>query len=202
MGYVYQPKLKKRPGETEARQSSVWWCKYYENGQPRRESTGTASRKAAERFLKQREGAVATGAPIMPRADRVRFEEAEQDLRKHYEATGTRNLNEYTYRVQHLTDVFAGRRIATIGQPDVDAYILRRQSEGAVGSTIRRELGTLTKLLRRAYENGKLIRLPILHKPKEGAPREGFFERDQYEAVRRHLKPEDLQVAAAVAYTF
>jgi integrase len=71
-----------------------------------------------------------------------------------------------------------------------------------VGSTIRRELGTLTKMLRLAYENGKLLRLPILHKPKDGAPREGFFERDQYEAVRRHLKPDDLQVAAAIAYTF
>jgi integrase len=46
------------------------------------------------------------------------------------------------------------------------------------------------------------MRLPILHKPKDGDPREGFFERAQYEAVRRHLKPEDLQVAAAIAYTF
>jgi integrase len=89
-----------------------------------------------------------------------------------------------------------------IGQPDVDTYIGKRQAAGAVGSTIRRELGTLTKMLRLAYENGKLLRLPILHKPKDGAPREGFFERDQYEAVRRHLKPDDLQVAAAIAYTF
>ncbi len=56
-------------------------------------------------------------------------------------------------------------------------------------------------MLRLAYENGKLMRLPILHLPKDGAPREGFFERDQDEAIRRHLAP-DLQVAAAIAYTF
>ena len=56
-------------------------------------------------------------------------------------------------------------------------------------------------MLRLAYENGKLMRLPIFHLPKEGAPREGFFERDRYEAVRRHLSP-DLQTAAAIAYTF
>src|SRR4030095_11373331 len=36
---------------------------------------------------------------------------------------------------------------------------------------------------------------------KEGAPREGFFERDQYEAVRHRLSA-DLQVAVAIAYTF
>jgi integrase len=56
-------------------------------------------------------------------------------------------------------------------------------------------------MLRRAYQNGKLVRLPIFRFPKEGAPREGFFERAQYEAVRRHLSP-DLQAAAAIAYTF
>jgi integrase len=41
----------------------------------------------------------------------------------------------------------------------------------------------------------------VIRKLKEAAPREGFFERDQYEAVRRRLKP-DLQVAAAIAYAF
>jgi integrase len=45
------------------------------------------------------------------------------------------------------------------------------------------------------------VRLPVLHKPKEGPPREGFFERDQYEAVRRGLSA-DLQAAVAIAYTF
>jgi len=81
--------------------------------------------------------------------------------------------------VQHLDRFFTGRRIAAIGQPVVDAHIVRRQEETAVGATIRRELRTLTKMLRLAYENGKLVRLPILHKPKEGPPREGFFERRQ-----------------------
>ena len=120
-----------------------------------RESTGMASDtdtppQEAKRFLKGREGRAATGAPIMPRADRVRYEDAAKDLRAHYEATETRNLSEYTYRVRHLADFFTGRRIASIGQPEVDAYIVRRQSEGAVGSTIRRELGTLAKMLRLA----------------------------------------------------
>jgi integrase len=64
-----------------------------------------------------------------------------------------------------------------------------------------RELGTLVKMLRLAYETGKLLRLPILHKPKDSTPREGFFEREQYEAVRKHLPP-DLQLAAAIAYTY
>ena len=57
----------------------------------------------------------------------------------------------------HLTTFFDGRRISTIGQPDVDAYTMKRQADDAKGSTIRRELGTLRRMLRLAYENGKLM---------------------------------------------
>ena len=56
-------------------------------------------------------------------------------------------------------------------------------------------------MLRLANEHGKLARLPVIRKLKEAAPREGFFERAQYEAVRRRLKP-DLQAAVAIAYRF
>lgn len=52
-----------------------------------------------------------------------------------------------------------------------------------------------------AYENGKLLRLPIIRSLKESGPRQGFFEREQFEAVKRHLRP-DLQVAVEVAYVF
>jgi integrase len=166
-----------------------------------RESTGTDKEKAARDFLKAREGRAALGQPILPKADRVRYEEAEADLRQHYEATGSRDLDECARRVQHLTRFFQGRRIAGIGQPDVNAYIVHRQRQGIKPATIRRELGTLTKMLRLAYKNRKLLRLPLFDKPKEGPAREGFFEADQYQAVRRRLS-EDLQVAVTIAYTF
>jgi len=183
------------------KRGNVWWCKYYANGRPIRESTGCAGEKEAGRILKAHEGRVAIGQPTLPRADRVRYEATAADLKRHYEATGSRDLKEYARRVAHLDRFFIGCRVASIGQPDVDAYIVQRQGQGAVGATIRRELSTLTKMLRLAYENGKLLRLPILHKPKEGPPREGFFERDQYDAVRRRLSA-DLQASVAIAYTF
>ncbi len=41
----------------------------------------------------------------------------------------------------------------------------------------------------------------MFQKPKEAAPRGGFFERPQYEAVRRQLDA-DLRVAVTIAYTF
>ncbi len=56
MGSVYRPKLK------SGRPSTIWWVKCYVNGRPVRESTGTEKETNARRFLKERDGRVATGA--------------------------------------------------------------------------------------------------------------------------------------------
>ena len=48
------------------KRGKVFWIKYYCGGKPIRESTGTAKQKQAERFLKDREGRVAIGAPALP----------------------------------------------------------------------------------------------------------------------------------------
>jgi len=93
------------------------------------------------------------------------------------------------------------RRIASIGPDDVTWYTAARQAEGKANGTINRELGLLARLLRVAYENRKLVRLPIIRKLKEAKPREDFFERGQFEAVKRHLRA-DLQVAVSSEYAF
>ncbi len=202
MGYLYRPKLKDwRTRPAVEQRSAVWWVKYYVNGRAVRASTETEDKEAAKRILKTREGAAATGQPVMPRVDRIRYEEVAQDLRRHYETGGSRSLREAQARFDHLAAFFTGRRVAAIGSADVATYVQQRQGAGAANGTINRELATLTRMLRLAYENGKLLRLPVVRKLKEAAPRSGFFEREQYDAVRRRLKP-DLQVAAAIAYTY
>jgi len=45
-------------------------------------------------------------------------------------------------------------------------------------------------MLRLAYEHGKLMRLPVIKKLKEAGARQGFFESEQYQAVRSHLAPD------------
>ena len=58
-----------------------------DHGSPR---AGAEKAKEAQRFLKTREGAAANGEPVMPRAERVHYEEAAADPRQHYDATGAR----------------------------------------------------------------------------------------------------------------
>jgi integrase len=91
--------------------------------------------------------------------------------------------------------------VAAIGPAEITRYVSKRQQDGASNSTINRDLGVLNKMLHLAYEYNKLHRPPIIHMLKENAPRQGFFEREQFEAVRSHLRP-DLQLAVSIAYTF
>jgi integrase len=107
---------------------------------------------------------------------------------------------------------FERHRVAGITTPEVERYVAWRQQVAQneqrkgrkkvlANSTIYRELAMLTKMLRFAYENNKLLRLPVIRKLKEPAPRSGFFERDAYEAVRRRL-PADYQLVIAIEHVF
>jgi len=58
------------------------------------------------------------------------------------------------------------------------------------------------RALRLAYQNNRLVRAPSMpRRLKEAAPREGFFGREQFLAVRKHL-PADLAAAVTISYTF
>lgn len=87
------------------RRGRIWWMKYYVDSRPRRESTGTDKEKQACRLLADRAGRIARGEGVLPRLDRVTYDEAAADLRKHYQATRSRDLREVGKRLKHL-DLF------------------------------------------------------------------------------------------------
>ena len=198
MGYLYRPKLKGSTKE-DPRFGRIWWVKYYVNGRPIRESTGTEKETEAKRFLKVREGRVAMGQPVLRRMDRIRYEEAAEDLRKHYQTTGRRSPQEAEIRLKHLDRFFCHARLASIDHATITRYVETRQQAGAGNATINRELGILGRMLRLAYEGGKLFRVPSIKLLKEPAPRKGFFEQEEYEAVCRRL-PSEVQSVVTFAH--
>jgi hypothetical protein len=179
----------------------TFWIQWCHHGRVYRESARTDSYEGARTLLKQKEGAAANGTPIVPRVDRTTWETAVAELEAHYQASGTRDLKEFAYRRKPLDAFFGRRRLSTIGPADADAYTAARRAEGKATGTIRRELGTLIRALRLAYKHGKLARLPMLNRPPEGPARAGFFEPEQFDAVRRQL-PADLRVAVSIAYVY
>ena len=88
----------KRPRGTgslyKPRNSRFWWMKYYRNGKPFRESTGTADRRKAEKILSLRVGQVATGTFVEPKAEKTTYQELAADLLNYYKANKRKSLVE------------------------------------------------------------------------------------------------------------
>jgi hypothetical protein len=85
-----------------------------------------------------------------------------------------------------------------IAERRADGVIIRRLTSNR---TVNLELGLLKRMLRLAYRNNKVQRVPPIDMLKEAPPREGFFEDHQAEAVRHRL-PEDLEAVVAIARTY
>jgi integrase len=196
------PKPRAKPGSGMLYlRGETWWIKYHQDGRPFYESTKTTDERKARAILRDRLVKVDKGEPIVPRLDRVTYDDAAKALRDHYSVTGARDLTEAGYRLAHLDHYFKSRRLASIGTRDSEAYALTRQGQGASNGSINRELAVLGRMLRLAYEHNRLARLPVLRKLEESAPRQGFFEPAAFAAVRRRLSP-DLQVAVTISYVY
>ena len=182
------------------KRGDVWWTKLYQDGVPVYKSTKTGDKVEAKRIHDTWAGEVAKGS-FLPRADQTRYEEIVEDLLRHYSNTGDRDLSEVNTRLAHLNPFFSGQRASKIDAALVERYVEQRKRASAANGTINRELGLLTRIFKLALENRRVAQVPVVRKLKEAAPRQGFFERDQFEAVKHRL-PEDLQVAATLAYTF
>ena len=52
-----------------------------------------------------------------------------EDLRQHYQTTGSRDLEEAEDRLHHLDTFFSGKRVAAISSAAITAYVGKRQIE-------------------------------------------------------------------------
>ena len=193
MGCIFRPKLK------SGKRQSTYKIKYYVDGQEKVESTGVTSEAEAKRILKEREGRVATGRPISPRADKILVNELVADLLNEYRANRRRSLDRLEDSLAHLCPVFGHRRAQFVTTADVTAYVAKRQHEGAANATVNRELAALKRMYSLAINGEKLYRRPHITSLLENNTRRGFFEREQFEAVRRHL-PDYLKSIVSFAY--
>lgn len=186
MGSIYRPQ-----GRTH------WVIKYKVGGQWEIESTHTDDRDEAARLLRDRESARDKGVPVSPAMGRVRWEDAVEDLKTDY-ANKDQHLKALG-KLQHLTKVFAGRRMASITAAEIahytkqrraDTYLVQRDPEMRrpySNNQIRHELTLLRRMFNLQIELGRLSFCPHIALPDEGPARKGFFSREDLEALCRHL---------------
>lgn len=182
------------------KRNRIWWIKFYKDGRPHRESSGSTKKSDAERLLKLREGAVAKGEPISLKAERITIDELLDDVILDYEAN-VKSLDMVKLSASKVKAFFGGLRASQITTAHVNAYITKRRGmttrRGGPPSdaSINRELS----LLKRAYSLAKTstppkaLSAPHIRLLRENNAREGFIEREEYLALKAalpsHVKP-------------
>jgi integrase len=220
VGSVYQPKYRSGAGELKA--SAVWWIRYSHHGSKYRESSKSVIKAVAKGLLKLRIGQAGMGQLVTAAIRRTTFDDLTKLVVADYTNNDLDTLARQEDAFNHLRDFFGGDCLADdIATTRIDEYkIWRRQQPdgraakrkhnrqyeqppriGCATATINRELAALRHafVLAARHEPPLVARVPHIELLKERNRRTGFFEWEQFAALRRHL-PEYLKPVMTVAY--
>jgi integrase len=183
------------------KRGTVYWIKYYRGGKPYYESTKSTKETDAKRLLRQRLGQISEGRFFGLRPERVRFEELAQDLLSDYRINGKRSLDKAQRSVRHLQGSFGSMRAVDITTDKIRTYISERQDEDISNAEINRELAALKRMFNLALQQTppKVLQRPYIPMLQERNVRKGFFEHDEFVALRAAV-PLELRPMVTFAY--
>jgi len=182
-------------------EGEIFWIRYSRAGRQFRESTHSTKEADAKRLLKLREGQIAENRFPGLRVEKIRFDELAEDFLNDYRTNGKKSIERAEMSLKHLRTYFEGMRAVDIGTDRIRAYILHRQEEGVENGTINPELAALKRMFNLASQMTppKVINAPYVPHLAENNSRQGYFEQQQYLALRRVL-PSYLEPVVSIAY--
>jgi integrase len=181
----------------------IWWMAYYHHGRQIRESCDTENEKKALTTLRDRLAEVRTG--IHRDTRNIRYEDLRDAFYRDYEINSRKSLrrdregNPRLDKVVRLDDFFSGWRVSEIDVDAISKFIAGELERGLAAGTINRSVSALRRMFNLAKKQGKLRDVPYFPMVKEAAPRQGFFEREDYEKLFAAL-PSYLRLPLALGY--
>ncbi len=190
MGTIYRRKGKK-----------VLWIKYYRNGKPFYESSHGDKLVVAKRLLKKREGEISKGELPGIYFDKVKFDGLAEDLLSDYRINGRKSLDKALRSVKYLKQAFGGMKVTEITTSRIRIYIEERMRKKLSNASINRELAALKRIFHLAARctPPKVRDIPYIPMLKEHNVRKGFFEHEEYLALKNIL-PDELKPIVTFAY--
>jgi hypothetical protein len=104
------------------KRGNIYWIKYYRNGKPHRESSGSKKEADARRLLRKREGQIAEGKTPGIHFDKVKFEELAEDFLRDYRLNN-KTVKRAEQAMAWLGKFFEGYRVTAITTPLIEAFI-------------------------------------------------------------------------------
>lgn len=188
MGNIYQ-------------RGKVYWIKYYRHGRAYRESSRSEIKKDATNLLKLREGEIASGNFKGLQVEKTTFDDLADDLITDYKINGKKSADRLGFSLSHLKKYFSGAKAVNISSDIVKKYVHKRLDQGAKNATVNRELSGLKRMLTLGMQQGKIARMPYISKLEENNVRTGFYEVDEFLALRAAL-PDYLKPVVTIAFYY
>lgn len=174
------------PGTVYSRPGSPhWFIKYYVDGVPKRETTGTPNRDEAEAMLRRRIEEAERGL-YRDIGQRITFTQMTESLLRNY--AFKQNRTDPRRFIDQLAKSFGTLPGEEITEERIAEHSRKRlEVDLAKPATLHRELAVLRRMLRLA--SPKLPRVPLIDMPRVYNARQGFFEEGDVQAILPHLPP-------------
>lgn len=181
--------------------SRFWSIAYMSGGKRCYESTKKIDKAEAQKVLTARLGDVQQGIEVTPKMGKKTLGEGLKAVVQDQQLNERRSVAHTERRVEkHLLRHFSrDRRMANITTSDLKDYCMKRRAEGASAATCNLELAIVKRAYKLALQSRELMHAPHVPMLALRNARKGFFEREQFEAVRDAL-PEALRGIATVGY--
>lgn len=182
---------------------SVWWIAYFRLGKEYRESSKSKNKKDAERLLKRKlieVGADAEGFKpfVAPNQNKVLVGSLLDHLLQDYKFRGKASLG-FLSHLKQVRAMFGDLRVIDCNEALMDNTIDYWLGKGRAAGTINREMQILGQAFKLGVEHKRLSSAPKVRRLPDNARRQGFFEREQFEAVVKYL-PANLKDFTLFAY--
>lgn len=177
---------------------SVYWIAYFVRGCEYREAGGRTEKEAAKK-LRSRLAEKHGDKFIGPSQERITVKELLDSLERHLKLKGAKALQTFIYHGIPIRKSFGPDRAVDITTERLRAFTIDALAEGRARATVNREVGVLRQAFNLARKEGRLARAPYFPMLREDNARQGFFEKNEFEAVAAAL-PSAVADVARFAY--